>query len=144
MSNLSSANAFNSACITKPRHKRKISSSVSVRFTDEERRCLKRDAGKLSLSAYIRQKLLGKSAIPRKAQYERKQRQPKPNYVELAKVLGSLGQSELATSMLVLAIAAKSGALPVTPELSDKLDKACGDIYEMRFALIAALKVKTQ
>ena len=144
MSDLSSINAFKSACATKPKRNRKASSSVSIRFTDDERKQLNRDAGKLSLSAYIRQKLLGPIVAKRKPQYTRKQRQPKPDYVELAKILGQLGQSELATSMLVLAIAAKSGALPVTPELEEKFHMACDDIHGMSIALIASLRIKPQ
>ena len=144
MSDLSSINAFKSACATEPKRKRKASSSVSIRFTHDERKQLNRDAGKLSLSAYIRQKLLGDTVKKRKPQYMRKSRQPKPDYVELARILGQLGQSELATSMLVLALAAQSGALPVTPELEEKLDKACDDIHGMSIALISSLRIKPQ
>ena len=145
MSGSSENQTFNKAAGDTSRpEKNKLSAPFSIRFTDDERKQLNRDAGKLSLSAYIRKKLLGDTVKKRKSQYTRKQRQPKPDYVELARMLGQLGQSELATSMLVLALAAQSGALPVTPELEKKLDKACDDIHRMSIALITSLRIKPQ
>lgn len=116
----------------------------SIRFSIEERAQLNRDAGTLSLSAYVRQKLFGDAVTPRKPRYRKKQRQPNIDHEILAQLLGVLGQSELATSMIALALAAQSGALPVTPELSEKLDQSCGDIREMRVALIIALRIKPE
>ena len=81
---------------------------------------------------------------PRQPRYLRKQRRPTIDEEILAQWLGLLGQSELATSMIAIALAAQSGALPVTPELSDKLNAACDDIRDMRIALIVALGVKPE
>ena len=124
--------------------KRRSASPFSIRFTDMERARLEREAGKMALSAYIRQKLLGPDAADRKPQSRRKQRRPKMSYETVARLLGTLGQSELGRSMIAIALAAQSGALPVTPELSEKLDAACDDIAEMRTTLIAALGIKPE
>ncbi|MEM7224445.1 MAG: hypothetical protein AAF495_15800 [Pseudomonadota bacterium] len=124
--------------------KKKLPPPVSIRFSDEERAQLRRDAGKASLSAYIRHRIFGDAVTPRKRQYLRKRRQTTLDHESLARLLGVLGQSELATSMLALAMAARSGALPVTPELSEKLDQACDEIGDMRRALIVALNLKPE
>jgi len=130
--------------VPKSQKKTKHPPPVSIRFTDEERKRLDRGRGKLSLSAYIRQKLFGDTTAPRKRQYQKKQRQPDMDAKTLARLLGTFGQSELATSMLALALAAQSGDLPVTPELSEKLNAACDDIHEMRECLIVALGIKAE
>ena len=133
MSGSSLAEAFDGAVGTsKSLRRRKQPSPVSIRFTDEERVRLSRDAGKLSLSGYIRQKLFGDAVAPRESRYLRKQQRPVIDDETVARWLGMLGQSELATSMIAIAMAAQSGALPVTPELSDKLNAACDDISDMR------------
>lgn len=124
--------------------KRRHPPPVSVRFTEDERARLHREAGNLSLSVYIRERLFGETAAPRKPHDRRKQRRPSVDSRTLARLLGMLGQSDLATSMMALAMAARSGALPVTPELSGKLDAACDDIREMRLALIVALRIRPE
>ena len=145
MSGSTLAKTFDGVAGRPKRHpKRKQPPPFSIRFTEEERARLKRDAGKLSLSAYIRQKLFGDAASPRKPRYRRKQRRPAMDCQTVARLLGTLGQSELATSMIAIALAAESGALPVTPELSEKLDAACDDIRDMRIALVVALGIKPE
>lgn len=145
MSGSSLAKTFGDAANAPARRpKRKLPPPLSIRFTTEERARLKRDAGKLSLSAYVRHKLFGDAVTLRKPRYRRKQRRPAMDSQTVARLLGTLGQSELATSMIALALAAQSGALPVTPELSEKLDAACDDIRDMRTALVVALGVKAE
>lgn len=124
--------------------KRKLPSPVSIRFTDDERALLKREAGDTALSTYVRERVLGSAAAPRAKRYRKKKRQPGLDAQTVAQLLGTLGQSELGRSMLALALAAESGALPVTPELSEKLDAACDDIREMRIALVVALGIKPE
>ena len=145
MSGSSLAKTFdNVAGIAKRGPKRKLPPPFSIRFTEEERARLNRDAGKLSLSAYIRQRLFGDAAPRRKPRYRRKQRKPGLDAKTVAQLLGTLGGSDLGRSMLALALAAESGALPVTPELSEKLDAACDDIREMRVTLVVALGIKPE
>lgn len=145
MSGSSLAKAFDGAAgAPNGRQKRKHPPPVSIRFTEEERARLSRDAGKLCLSAYVRQRALGEAVASRAPRYLRKQRRPTIDDETLARWLGTLGQSELARSLIAIALAAQSGALPVEPELADKLDAACDDIRDMRAALISALGVKPE
>ena len=127
-----------------PQRKRKHSSPVSIRFSEDERARLEREAGDTALSTYVRERVLGSAAAPRARRYRQKKRQPGLDAQTVAQLLGTLGQSELGRSLLALALAAQSGALPVTPELTEKLETACDDIQEMKAALICALRVKPE
>ena len=125
--------------------KLKVPQPFSIRFSDEERALLKRGAGKLSLAAYIRQRLFRSSASPRKTKRPvRRQHRPTIDQQVLSKLLGTLGSSRLSSNMNQIAKAAHMGALPVMPELVDELHQACADIRAMRTQLIAALGIKPE
>ena len=118
----------------------------SIRFTDEERARLNRDAGALSLAAYIRLKLFaGDEPPPTKRKLTRKVK-PKPSaeLAVLGHMLGGLGQSRLASNLNQIAKAANMGALPVSPDLEQELFAACAAVQSMRQDLIAALGIKAQ
>jgi len=117
---------------------------LSVRFTQKERKTLEREAGKLSLSAYIRRELLGDAVSERKPHYLPKRRKPQIDHKLLAQLLGTFGASELGRSMIAISLAAQSGALSVDDELTAKLEQTCNDISEMRSSLIIALGIKPQ
>ncbi len=116
----------------------------SIRFTHAERARLKRDAGRMALSSYIRLKLFedpdGLGDIKPKA----RQHSPTMDHVLIAQLLGTFGQSELGRSMLALSIAAQSGSLPVNDETTGQIKEACKDIAHMRHLLIVALGIKDQ
>lgn len=112
----------------------------SIRFSNQERERLKRDSGKLSMTAHIRQKLFGDDVEPRKL--TRKRAQPEIDYVMLGQILGLLGKSELASSLCLLAVAAKSGSLPVSDEVEEEIKTACTHVDDMRVLLIQALGIK--
>ncbi len=117
---------------------------LSVRITQEEKDKLSQEAGSTAMSAYVRQKLFGNMEALRPQRYRKKQKEPAVDTVELARLLGMFGQSELATSMLALSLAATQGLMDVTPEIEDKIDSACEDIETIKMALILALNVKPQ
>jgi hypothetical protein len=117
---------------------------MSFRVTEDEREQIRQDAGQLAVSSYIRHKLVGEKTAERKPQHTQKQQQPAIDHTTLAQLLGLLGQSELATSLIALALAAQSGSLPVTPDLTDKLNTACDTVQDMRVLLITALNVKAE
>lgn len=124
-----------------PRKRRKTSPAFSIRFTDDERARLRRDAGKLSLAAHVRRKLFADDppSPPRNT------RKARSIYVEvelLAKLLATLGQSDLHDGLGRLSRAAESGALPVTPELEERLAATCLLVEVIRRDLVAALGVK--
>ena len=62
----------------------------------------------------------------------------------LAKSMGELGKSRLASNLNQIAKAANIGALPVSPELEDELSEACGAIQDMRDLLVKALGLKSK
>lgn len=131
---------------TQPTFKKKPPTlPVSIRVTKEEKAILRKMAGSMAIAHYIRKCVFGDDAAPRAKRHEKKQPSPPAiDYVMLAQVLGNLGQSELATSMLALALAAKSGELEISDKVENKLDRACDDIQEMKHLLIVALGIKPQ
>lgn len=136
---------FSDAAVLPPKSKRKVPPPFSIRFTDEERARLERDAGTLSLAAYMRLKLFaGDGPTPTRRKPTRKKYVPSAELAVIGHMLGGLGQSRLASNLNQLAKAANTGAMPVTPELEQELSEACTAIQHMREALISALGVKAQ
>lgn len=91
--------AFNKQA--KPLKQRKSAKStlpVSIRVTAQEKHELQQMAGAKPISSYIRQRLFGDVVAARPKQYLKKQRQPRFDHVEIARLLGMFGQSQLATS----------------------------------------------
>lgn len=105
-----------------------------LRLTFEERQALERDAGHMSLGAYIRAKLFEGAERQR-----RRHRKPLKDDQALAKLLGALGESRLANNLNQLAKAANTGSLPITPETEATIYAACRDVQRIRESLIAAL-----
>ena len=112
----------------KPQH------PFSIRLTQEERERLELEAKGKPLSVYIRERLLGDGATPRKLR-----RKPSADHALLSKVLGMLGQSRLANNLNQIAKAAHIGVIVLTPALIEQIEDACRDIRIMRDALLAAL-----
>ncbi|MEL6227606.1 MAG: hypothetical protein AAFR01_11410, partial [Pseudomonadota bacterium] len=74
----------------------------------------------------------------------KKGRKPTADHVMLARLLGVLGQTRLASNLNQIAKAANIGALPVTPELEAELNDACSAVKEMRRDLIEALGIEAK
>lgn len=121
----------------------KRSAPYSIRFDETERARLIRDAKGMSWAAHIRRMIFPDTDQPRMRQ-TRKRRAPELDHVQLAKVLGSLGQSRLSSNLNQIAKAVNMGALPVSPELEQELHEACRAIQQMRHDLIEALGIKAQ
>jgi len=117
---------------------------LTIRVTHEEKTRLIKDAGATAVSAYVRQKLFDEDTDKCPARYTKKPRAPSIDAMEIARLLGTFGQSELATSILALSMLAQSGELNVDEYISNQLERACDDISEMKNALIIALGVKPQ
>jgi hypothetical protein len=107
----------------------------SLRLTYDERARLDAERGDKTLAAYIRERLFGDNAAPRK----RRGNSPVGDKEALGRLVGALGQSRLSSNLNQLAKAVNTGSLPVTPETEAELIEACRDISEMRDALLAAL-----
>lgn len=122
--------------VQNPSRRREIATPFCIRLTPSERRKLRDWAGRKSLSSYIRARLFGEDAAPR-----RKQRPPQRDEQALARLLHALGQSRLSQNMNQLAKLANNGALPLDETVTADLVQACEDIRVMRHALVAALNV---
>jgi hypothetical protein len=107
----------------------------SLRLTFEERQRLEAQAGDMPLGAFIRKRLFGEEAAPRK----RSGNSPVKDKAALARVLGALGQSRLSANLNQLAKAVNTGSLPVTPETEADLKAACKDVLALRADLLRAL-----
>ncbi len=118
----------------------------SIRFNEEERAYLDKQAGSQPLAAYIRQVLFEGADFSKKNLRRPKQKlgQPSVDHRVLAEALGNLGQSRLASNMNQIAKAANVGALPVTQDLERELHEACSVIRNMRHLLIEALGIKAE
>jgi len=107
----------------------------SLRLTFEERAQLEQDAADMSLGAYIRERLFGEDAAPRKT----RGKAPVKDYEALGRVLAALGSSRLSSNLNQLAKAVNTGSLPVTPETEAELREACAAVLVMREELLMAL-----
>ncbi|MEM9837654.1 MAG: hypothetical protein AAF830_00720 [Pseudomonadota bacterium] len=123
---------------------KKHAAPYSIRFTEEERAQLNRDAGGEAWSRYIRRKLFGDGAPAHRVKRIRRLKRPSVDQTAVAKLLAALGQSRLSQNMNQIAKASNMGALPVTPELEEDLHAACAEIALMRQTLIAALGIKPE
>lgn len=140
MSTSSASKPFNACAPANrtPAAAKKRPAPFSIRLTAEERALLKRKAGNRSVGAYVRSKLLDeKDTHPRKPS-----RAPVIDYVALGQVLGTLGKSELATNLCLLAVAAEAGNFAASEEERAMLRAACDDVQDMRIQLVKALGLK--
>ncbi len=139
------AGVFNDkAAPTPAREKKQRTVPLSIRVTAEEKARLEAMAGAQALSTYVRQKLLGEDAAARPKRYRKKPQAPGIDHVEVARLLGMFGRSELATSILALNLAIESGEWTPSPEIEERITRACTQIHEIRLVLIHALGVKPQ
>lgn len=126
----------------KQKPKEPVLPSLSIRVTPQEKALLQRLAGKQAISTYVRHRLFGDVTAMRAKRHQEKPKQPKLDHVEIARLLGMFGQSELARSMLALSLAVQAGQLVASSEVEMKICRACEDIHEIKTTLITALKVK--
>lgn len=115
--------------------RKKSAPRITLRLSEEELAKLQNAAAGMTLSAYVREHLFGKTASLRKV------RNPSPvkDQQALARVLGLLGQSEMATSLRTLAYEARCGSILLDDVTFAKMDAACAHVANMRHHLIAAL-----
>jgi len=114
---------------------KKASPRITLRLADEEREILRKRAGRLSVSAYIRQCLFGKDTTLRKTR--------NPDAVKdshaLARLLGLMGKTRIADNLESLAREARSGAILLDDVTLRQIDEACRLVRAMRDQLVAAL-----
>lgn len=108
---------------------------ITLRLSEEELARLRSAASGMTLSAYVRDRLFGKTAALRKV------RNPSPvkDQQALARVLGLVGQSGIAASLRALAYEARCGSILLDDVTFAKIDAACAHVANMRHHLISAL-----
>ena len=112
----------------------------SLRLTFEERAALEQAAADMPLGAYIRSRILGEDARPRKTRNTR----PVEDHQALGQVLGELGRSRIANNLNQLAHAANSGSLPVTPDTEAAMMEACREVQALRAEEMRALGLRSK
>lgn len=122
------------AALTKTKKKRPA--PLSVRISDEQRERLKKQAGNMTVNAYILWRLFGDDAC------KGRQRHITRDILLLSQILAKLGQSNLSPDLHTLAQSAKCGALHVTPEVKGELSQACADVADIKFMLMQAIGIK--
>ncbi len=106
----------------------------SLRLSFDERAQLEQAAGNMTLGAYIRERLFtGDEGLEGSKEVLLDDRQA------LAKLLGLLGQSQLAKNIHELAKAAESGSLLITPDTERMIRESYAEIMWMRKLLVIAL-----
>ena len=120
--------------MTKKRNTQTI--PFSMRLTFDERANLKARAGNKSLAIFIRSKLFDEIEIENRKEKVK-------GRTACAKLLGVLGQSEIATNLETLAQAAKSGSLPLSPDTQDLISEALDAVHDMKRMLMNELGVRS-
>jgi len=110
----------------------------SLRLSFDEKQKLIEDAGRQSISAYIKSRLFDPDASVKQA----RGLNPVKDQKALAQLLGMLGASRIAKNLDGLADAARVGALPLGDETEKAIKRACDDVRIMRRFLLAALGIR--
>jgi hypothetical protein len=122
-----------------PKRKRKRRPKpVFVRVTEQEREELERNAGDLTISAYVRSRCIGDSAKPHRTRGKR----PVKDYEALCQVLGALGKSKLPNNVNQIAKAINTGTLGLPDDIEAAMLEAAYNIAYIRMTLIKALGLK--
>lgn len=116
--------------------KRKSPSPLTIRLSEDERARLKQQAAQngACVSAYVRERLFGRNG--------NRKHQPSLDRSSLARLLGLLGQSEIARSLSTIADEASNGSLLLDEETHANINTACAHVGLMRDCLIDALGLR--
>lgn len=113
---------------------------TSVRFTAEERAQVESHAAGMSLSDYIRMRVLDPDAPTP----QRRNKVPVKDHSALAKALALLGASRVPNNLNQLARANNSGSLVLTPDIASELREALRHIWDIRQAIFTALGISAR
>ncbi len=110
-------------------------SPISLRVSPEEKTRLERDAGSMTVSAYIRERLFGEHATPRK----RRMKKPVKDHRTVAQLFALIKQTQCWNNLNQIAKRINSNTWIVSPESEKTLQEACKAIIEIRDMLMKAL-----
>lgn len=134
----SSQEHFKLASDPKPK-KRKRPSPVSIRFSEDELKRLKNEAGARSLNGHIRYRLFGSTAKTRRAPSS-----ARPASILLSRLLRNLGDWDLSWALKELELGVDEGVILLDVETCEALRGACTDIAIMRQELMRALGLRNR
>lgn len=123
--------------MTKNRPPKRYPAPFSLRLNEKERSELNKLANGAPLGQFIKDAIFTHGMRPAQSR--------KPVIADqklLAKLLGALGQSRIASNINQLAKAANSGSLPVNDEMLKSLQEAVNAIAWMRECLIRGMGLK--
>ena len=112
--------------------------TLTLRLSSDERKRLERDAAGMSLSAYVRDRLFGAGAKPRRT----RGKVPVKDRASLARVLRQLGGSTLYNGMHRLLLAQEEGRLGLDHNLEGELRTMTRTVEMMRDELVQALGLR--
>ncbi len=118
-----------------PEKKKSEPSPLCVRVSPEERAMLERNAGDMTQSAYIRERLFGDHATSRK----RRMKRPIKDHRIVAQLFALIKQTQCWNNLNQIARGINSNTWIVTPETEKLLQEACKAIIEIRSMLMKAL-----
>ncbi len=116
--------------------KKKRPAPLSIRISDEQRERLNKQAGNMTVNAYILWRLFGDDAP------KSRPRRVVQDILLLSKILAKLGQSGIGPNLHTMVQSARSGALYVSPEVEAELVQACADVRSIKSMLMQAIGIK--
>ena len=115
---------------------------LSIRFTKDEIVELKRQADKLSLSAYVRRQLFSDELNPEISGNIEARLTPQMRQKLLAQILMRLGRLDLVQDVNTLLNGVQSGLIETSPELCAALEAVHGELITLRHDLLKALGLR--
>ena len=121
--------------------RKKRPSPVSIRLSEDEREELFRRAGRRSVNAYVKEQIFGRRPLS-----ERRSLRSSCSGDDgtLARLLRSLGSSELPVALHELRQASADGVICMRDETEELVVSACRDIQAMRSDLMKALGLRSE
>ena len=96
---------------------------------------MERDAGNMTQSAYIRERLFGEHVVPRKRQVKK----PVKDHRTVAQLFALIKQTQCWNNLNQIARGINSNTWIVSPESEKMLQEACKAVVEIRDMLMKAL-----
>lgn len=115
---------------------------LSIRFTKDEIAELKRQADKLSLSAYVRRQLFSDELNPEISGNVEARLTSQIRQKLLARILMRLGRIDLVHDVNTLLSGVQSGLIETSPELCAALEAVHGELNTLRHDLLKALGLR--
>lgn len=119
-----------------------LTKPISIRFTDEEIVELKRQAGKSSLSEYVRRQLFSDGAITEFADHMELRLTPQMRQKLLAQILMRLGKLDIVHNVNTLMNGFQSGLIENSLELCATLEAVHQELKALRHDLLKALGLR--